>query len=160
MPAEPPRKAAAAPAATPKGCSSLKLRQLSRRVSQQFDELVSPTGMKTTQYSLLSAIVRMGPVRPGQLAAAMEMDASTLTRNLQPLIAREWVVLNPGSDGRSRQVEATEAGVAQQALARKAWQRAQQTFNERVGVELVLRLHAVLDDCMTALREATPTDDA
>ena len=142
----------------PKGCSSLKLRQLSRRVSQQFDQLVSQTGMKTTQYSLLTNIVGLGPVRPGQLAVLMEMDASTLTRNLQLLVARGWVVLEPGSDGRSRQIRATESGLAQQALARKAWKRAQLAFNERLGDELVWRLHAVLDECLEALHEQTPSD--
>lgn len=145
--------------AVPRGCSSLKLRQLSRRVSQQFDELVSEAGMKTTQYSLLSTIVRLGPVRPGQLAQVMEMDASTLTRNLQPLVARGWVVQGSGSDGRSRQVEATEAGVAQQALAREAWKRAQLAFNERLGTDLVVRLHAVLDECMAAIHEDSATGD-
>lgn len=143
----------------PKGCSSLKLRQLSRRVSQQFDELVSEAGMKTTQYSLLSSIVRLGPVRPGQLAALMEMDASTLTRNLQPLVARGWVVLEPGTDARSRQVRATEEGAVQQALARKAWKRAQSAFNDRLGLDRVMRLHAVLDECLEALHEKPASDD-
>lgn len=143
--------------AAPKGCSSLKLRQLSRRVSQLFDAEVGSAGLKTTQYSLLSHVVRLGPVRPGQLAAVMEMDASTLTRNLQPLIAQGWVHVGPGADGRSRQVDATPAGRAKQALARKAWQRAQLGFNERMGAERVARLHAVIDECLALLHEA---DDA
>ena len=138
----------------PQGCSSLKLRQLSRRVSQLFDAEVASAGLKTTQYSLLSHIVRLGPVRPGQLAAVMEMDASTLTRNLQPLISQGWVQVGPGDDGRSRQVDATPAGRAVQAQARKAWKRAQQGFNERMGAERVERLHAVIDECLALLHEA------
>ncbi|HEY9239640.1 MAG TPA: MarR family winged helix-turn-helix transcriptional regulator, partial [Burkholderiaceae bacterium] len=94
----------------PSGCSSFKLRQLSRRVSQHFDQIVGAAGLKTTQYSLLSHVVRLGPVRPGDLAAAMEMDASTLTRNLQPLVAQGWVEVGPGDDGRSRFVTASDAG--------------------------------------------------
>ena len=137
----------------PKGCSSLKLRQLSRRVSQLFDAEVSLAGLKTTQYSLLSHIVRLGPVRPGQLAAVMEMDASTLTRNLQPLVTQGWVRVGPGDDGRSRQVDATPAGRAMQAQARKAWHRAQQAFNERMGSERVARLHAAIDECLALLHE-------
>jgi DNA-binding MarR family transcriptional regulator len=143
--------------AAPKGCSSLKLRQLSRRVSQLFDAEVGSAGLKTTQYSLLSHVVRLGPVRPGQLAAVLEMDASTLTRNLQPLIAQGWVQIGPGDDARSRQVQATSAGRAKQAQARKAWQRAQQEFIERMGAERVARLHAVIDECLGLLQE---TDDA
>ena len=143
----------------PRGCSSLKLRQLSRRVSQLFDAEVGSAGLKTTQYSLLSHVVRLGPVRPGQLAAVMEMDASTLTRNLQPLIAQGWVQVGPGEDGRSRQVDATPAGRAKQALARKAWQRAQQGFNARMGAERVARLHEVIDECLGLLHEPVDTAD-
>lgn len=150
-------EAPAPAAAFPKGCSSLKLRQLSRRVSQQFDAVVSrDTGLKTTQYSLLSHIVKLGPLRPGHLAAAMEMDASTLTRNLQPLVAQGWVRVGPGDDGRTRLVEATQAGRDKHALARQAWQRAQEAFNARVGPDLVSRLHAVIDECLAKMHDADP----
>src|SRR3982751_6033532 len=73
----------AAGATMPRGCTNLKLRQLTRRVSQHYDRIVGAAGLKTTQYSLLSYVTRLGPARPGDIAAAMEMDASTLTRNLQ-----------------------------------------------------------------------------
>jgi hypothetical protein len=77
-------------AAVPKGCTSFKLRQLTRRVSQHYDRVVASSGLKTTQYSLLSQIEHLGPVRPSDLAAAMALEASTLTRNLQPLVANGW----------------------------------------------------------------------
>jgi hypothetical protein len=93
--------------AAPRGCTSFKLRQLSRRVSQHYDRIVVGAGLKTTQYSLLSNIDRLGPIRPSDLAAAMAMDASTLTRNLQPLVASGWVEVGPGADARSRLVVAT-----------------------------------------------------
>ena len=84
-----PKATAAVPAAaaSPRGCSSLKVRRLSRRISQHFDRIVADSGLKTTQYSLLSHVVDLGPIRPGELARTMDLDASTLTRNLQPLIA-------------------------------------------------------------------------
>jgi DNA-binding MarR family transcriptional regulator len=126
----------------------LKLRQLSRRVSQHFDQIVGQAGLKTTQYSLLSHIVRLGPVRPGQLADAMEMDASTLTRNLQPLIAQGWVDIGPGDNGRSRLVSITASGRDKRAQTQREWKRAQVAFNERLGEDLVNRLHAVVDECM------------
>ena len=70
--------------AKPQGCTNFKLRQLVRRVSQLYDAEVAKAGLKTTQYSLLSHVLRLGPIRPGDLAQAMTMDASTLTRNLKP----------------------------------------------------------------------------
>jgi DNA-binding MarR family transcriptional regulator len=135
----------------PSGCSSLKLRQLSRRVSQHFDHIVSAAGLKTTQYSLLSHVVRLGPVKPGELAAEMEMDASTLTRNLQPLVAQGWVEVGPGDDARSRLVTATEAGREKRSEAQKEWKRAQLAFNQRMGGERVARLHALIEECLEAL---------
>ena len=64
--------------AKPQGCTNFKLRQLARRVSQLYDTEVAKAGLKTTQYSLLSHVLRLGPIRPGDLAQAMTLDASTL----------------------------------------------------------------------------------
>ena len=73
-------------AVKPQGCTNLKLRQLMRRVAQLYDAEVGKTGLRGTQYSLLSYAVKLGPLRPVDLARAMKVDASTLTRNLRPLI--------------------------------------------------------------------------
>ncbi|HWH81567.1 MAG TPA: MarR family winged helix-turn-helix transcriptional regulator [Burkholderiaceae bacterium] len=140
-------------AAAPRGCSSLKLRQLSRRVSQHFDHIIAASGLKTTQYSLLSNIVRLEPVRPGDLALQLEMDASTLTRNLQPLIAQGWVVVGPGADGRSRFVSATKAGRDKRTAAQREWKKAQVAFNARIGDATVARLHALIDECLARLND-------
>jgi DNA-binding MarR family transcriptional regulator len=159
----PPRAASTAgsmstpEAAAPRGCTALKLRQLTRRVSQHYDQYVGAAGLKTTQYSLLSAIDKLGPLRPGELAERMEMDASTLTRNLQPLVAAGWVETGPGDDSRSRRVAITPAGHAKRAEAQREWKRAQLALNERLGVARVAALHALLDD---SLERITQTHEA
>lgn len=147
------KKTHTAAQAGPSGCSSFKLRQLSRRVSQHFDHIVAATGLKTTQYSLLSHVMRMAPVRPVDLAAAMEMDASTLTRNLQPLVLQGWVEVGPGDDGRSRFVTLTDAGREKRGEAQREWKRAQLAFNEQIGAERVARLHALIDECLVLMNE-------
>ena len=136
------------------GCSSFKLRQLSRRVSQHFDHIVGAAGLKTTQYSLLSHVMRLGPVRPGDLAAEMEMDASTLTRNLRPLVKLGWIEVGPGDDGRSRFVTLTDAGREKRAEAQREWKRAQLAFNAQMGDERVARLHALIDECLAVMNDA------
>ena len=138
----------------PRGCTNLKLRQLTRRVSQHYDRIVGVCGLKTTQYSLLSHIARLGPLRPGDLAKAMEMDASTLTRNLQPLVANGWVEVGPGADGRTRAVTATAAGEAKRAEAQREWKRAQLALNRCLGEQRVAELHVLLDDCLAAITDA------
>jgi DNA-binding MarR family transcriptional regulator len=146
--------APAGTAALPRGCTNFKLRQLTRRVSQHYDRIVAGAGLKTTQYSLLAQIESLGPVRPSDLAAAMAMEPSTLTRNLQPLVANGWVELGPGADGRSRLVTATAAGRAKRGEAQRDWKRAQLALNERLGAARVAELHALLDDCLATLNAA------
>ena len=97
--------------------------------------------------------MRFEPVQPGVLADHMEMDASTLTRNLQPLVAQGWVAVGPGDDGRSRFVMATPAGREKRVAAQRDWKRAQVAFNERLGDERVARLHALIDECMAEISE-------
>ena len=127
-------------------------------VTRHYDAYVAATGLKNTQYSLLSHVVVLGPLRPSALAAHMKLDASTLTRNLQPLIAAGWVALGPGDDARSRCVVATEAGRAKRAEAQKAWKQAQLALNARLGNARVAALHTLLDECLSVL-DASPEDD-
>jgi len=135
----------------PQGCTNFKLRQLTRRVTQHYDAAMAPSGLKTTQYSLLSHVLRLGPIRPGDLAAAMTMDASTLTRNLRPLVDAGWVALEQGADARSRLVHITEAGRAKRAQAQRCWKAAQLSLNDVLGLERVLALHALVDDSLALL---------
>ena len=144
-------------AGPPRGCTNLKLRQLTRRVSQHYDRIVGAAGLKTTQYSLLAHVVRLGPVRPGDLAEKMEMDASTLTRNLQPMVGNGWIEVGPGPDGRSRWVTATAAGRDKHAEGVRQWKRAQLALNARLGEERVAELHALLDECLATINESEET---
>jgi len=143
----------------PKGCTNLKLRQLSRAVTRHYDAYVAPLGLKNTQYSLLSHVVLLGPIRPTELAQKMRLDASTLTRNLQPLLVQGWIELGAGEDARSRLVSATDAGRAMRAEAQKAWKQAQLALNRRLGAERVIALHTLLDECMELLDPTEGDDD-
>ena len=141
--------------AAPRGCTNLKLRQLTRQVTRGYDAVVGATGLKNTQYSLLSHVVLLGPIRPSDLAARMRLDASTLTRNLQPLVAQGWIDIGAGPDARSRLVSATDAGRAKRTEAQRAWKQAQLALNATLGEERVARLHALIDECLERL-EPTP----
>ncbi|ATO33567.1 Transcriptional regulator, MarR family [Dickeya dianthicola RNS04.9] len=79
------------------------------------------------------------------------MDASTLTRNMQPLVAQGWLKIGAGDNARSRLVEVTEAGLAKREEGQRAWQEAQMSLNERLGVERVAALHELIDACITCL---------
>jgi DNA-binding MarR family transcriptional regulator len=129
----------------PQGCTNFKLRQLVRRVSHLYDAEVGKAGLKTTQYSLLSHVLKLGPIRPGDLAAAMTMDASTLTRNLKPMLTAGWLEVSAGEDGRSRLVHITDSGRDKRAEAQRHWKAAQEGLNQRLGVERVRAIHLLVD---------------
>ena len=146
-------------AVKPQGCTNMKLRQLMRRVAQRYDAEVGKTGLKTTQYSLLSHVLKLAPVRPGDLARAMSIDASTLTRNLRPLIDAGWLTLDAGADGRSRLVNITPAGREKRQEAQRRWRIAQEDINQTLGVERVRALHALVEESMELLAPLTTGDD-
>lgn len=145
-------------AAAPRGCTNFKLRQITRTVSRRYDAAVAGAGLKTTQYSLLSHIAGLEPVRPSDLAAKMNLEVSTLSRNLQPLIVQGWVELGPGPDGRTRLVSLTEAGRAKRAEAQRLWKQAQQNLNNTLGAERVAQLHQLIEESLALL--GTDEEDA
>jgi DNA-binding MarR family transcriptional regulator len=135
----------------PQGCTNLKLRQLGRMVTRHYDRYLADVGLKNTQYALLSHVVRLGPIRPSDLARRMQMDASTLTRNLQPMAAQGWLTIGQGEDGRSRLIAATREGLEMRAKGQRAWKEAQLALNGLLGVERVFALHALLDSSIASL---------
>jgi len=142
--------------ASPRGCTNLKLRRLSRTVARGYDAEMRPLGLSDTQYALLSHVVRLGPVAPGALAQALGLDPSTLTRTLRPLVEAGWVAeLAPDAraDRRSRPLVATPAGSALRAQAQQRWRASQERLNQVLGPGRVAALHALLDEC-TALLDA------
>ncbi|MBU6465702.1 MAG: MarR family winged helix-turn-helix transcriptional regulator [Burkholderiales bacterium] len=143
------------PLAMPQGCTNFRLRQLMRRVTQHYDAQMAQCGLKTTQYTLLSHVLTLGPIRPGELAAAMTMEPSTLTRNLRPLVDAGWVTLESGSDARSRLVHITQAGRDKRAQAQRSWKAAQLALNDTLGVERVAALHTLIDESLALLAPAT-----
>lgn len=143
----------------PQGCTNLKLRQLMRRVAQHYDAEVGLTGLKGTQYSLLSYVCKLGPIRPVDLAREMRVQASTLTRNLRPLLDAGLLQMEPGPDARSRLVTVTHAGREKRQEAQRRWRAAQEGMNGLLGARRVVALHALLDECLELLSALPETQE-
>ena len=141
-------------AAQPRGCTNLLLRQLTRQVTQHYDVHMAAAGLKTTQYSLLSTVLQLGPARPVDLALALKMDPSTLTRNLKPLLAAGWVDLSAGPDARTRAVSITPAGRAKRSEAQRHWRLAQDGLNRILGLPQVVALHTLVQTSLALLAPA------
>jgi len=133
------------------GCTNFKLRRLLRAVGRIYDAEIGQAGLKGTQYSLLAHVVTMDAPQPAELARRMGLDASTLSRNLRPLLEAGWLQLQAGDDARSRRVVITAAGLDKFREARRHWRRAQATLVERLGAERVHLLHGLVDQGLPLL---------
>lgn len=119
--------------AAPDECHCLSLRQATRVVTQLYDEALAPAGIRSTQFSLLTAIAWTQPASMNDLAARMVMDRTTLTRNLRPLLDAGMVTVRTGDDRRRREVALTRAGSRTLAEATSHWRTAQAQVRGALG---------------------------
>jgi len=89
----------------------------------------------------------------------MKVSPSTLSRNLQPLIAAGWLVMERGDDARSHSLLATDAGRDKRQEAQRRWRVAQENLNSMLGPRRVVALHALLDECSDLLNPAPLGED-
>jgi DNA-binding MarR family transcriptional regulator len=140
----------------PAGCNCLALRQAARHVSQFYDQFLAPTGLRTTQYSILARLQRKGAMTINALAADLVTDRTTLGRNLLPLEREGLIKVAPGeSDRRSKEVRLTGAGAARIRSARKGWEEAQAQFESAFGTQRAKELRALLHEVATERKIAT-----
>src|SRR5258708_15596686 len=71
--------------AKPEICNCLALRQAARHVTQFYDRVLAPAGLRTTQFSILGKVKQMGPMTINTLARDLLMGRATLGRNILPL---------------------------------------------------------------------------
>ena len=126
-------------------CNCLAVRQAARHVTQFYDQHLAPSGLRTTQFSILAKLKRLGPVSINALAADLVMDRTTLGRNILPLQREGLVAVVKGSvDRRSKELRVTEAGAERLRAAAKGWVEAQAQFEVAFGAERATELRALL----------------
>jgi DNA-binding MarR family transcriptional regulator len=135
----------------PEICNCLALRQASRHVTQFYDRVLAPTGLRTTQFSILAKLKRMGPMTINALAASLVMDRTTLGRNILPLQREGLIAVAEGrEDRRSKELHLTGAGAARLRVCVKLWTRAQTRFETVFGSRRSLDLRAILHAVSTS----------
>lgn len=115
-------------------CNCLALRQAARHVTQFYDKCLAPTGLRTTQFSILAKLKRLGPLTINALARDLVMDRTTLGRTMLPLERDGLITIEDGpSDRRSKELHLTKAGAERVRAARKLWREAQRHFEKAFG---------------------------
>jgi DNA-binding MarR family transcriptional regulator len=131
-------------------CNCLALRQAARHVSQFYDGHLASEGLKTTQYSILAKLNRLGPLSINKLAESMVMDRTTLGRAVRPLERDNLLAIGPGDDGRTRSLKLTPAGQARLKAAAAKWREAQKEFELAFGVPDAAAMRSVLQRVVAA----------
>ena len=138
-------------------CNCLAIRQAARHVTQFYDQLFAPVGLRATQFAILSRLERDGPMTINALAAALVMDRTTLGRNILPL-QRDGlieIVASP-SDRRRRELRLSEAGAEKQRRAAERWAVAQTRFDAVYGPERAAALRDLLREVVASEFAAAP----
>lgn len=132
-------------------CTCFRLRRASRQLSQIYDSHLAPAGLSLNAYSILRRAPE--PRQLGELADALGMDRTTLTRNLKPLLAAGWLQEYRGDDARQRLIGITADGKALLRRARPLWLRAQQAVETAFGSAPTAHLNRLLDQLDSALAQ-------
>jgi DNA-binding MarR family transcriptional regulator len=126
-------------------CNCLVLRQASRTITNAYDQMLSGSGLRVTQFSILYMLSGRGQMTVGEMASELVMDRTTLTRNLKPLERDALVVSGPSEqDRRERIISLSPAGKAKVKTVLPLWHKAQQSFEASFGAARADELRGLL----------------
>jgi DNA-binding MarR family transcriptional regulator len=136
----------------PSLCNCTNMRRASRAMTQFYDDLLAPSGLKVTQYSLLNHLKRLGPLTMNELSTAIRLERTTLVRNLKPLEKRGLISIAAEKSSQARRVHITESGLISLAAAVPYWNQAQQNIKELLTEEE----HRVFHDTLQKIESIVP----
>lgn len=127
-------------------CLCFHTRKASRAITQVFDHILAPAGLKATQLSLLMVVNASGPMRIGDLADALVSDSTTVSRTIKPLVKAELVALDANeTDRRIKMIRLTRTGQSALERALPLWQTAQSHVAKQLGGGTVQTLLPALE---------------
>jgi len=134
-------------------CIAGRLRLLNRVVTNFYDDALRPLGLKVSQLNILIVTAKLGQARPAQVCDILDLDASTLSRNVSRMMARGkrcWLEVVPDEDARAQPFRLTAQGSQLIEKAVPAWEQAQRQAAALLGDEGI----ALLDKAARKLRQA------
>jgi len=124
-----------------KSCIAVRLRLLNRVVTTFYDDALRPLGLRISQLNILIVTARLGLARPAQVCDILQLDTSTLSRNVQRMRAHGWLEVVVEEDGRAQPFRLTPAGKRLIEKAVPAWEEAQRQAEELLGDEGIALLN-------------------
>ncbi|MCH8844638.1 MAG: winged helix-turn-helix transcriptional regulator, partial [SAR324 cluster bacterium] len=114
-------------------CACLNLRKATRTLTQFYDKMLRPAGIRSTQLPLLATVAAAPSLTLSRLAEIVVIDQTTLSRNLKPLKDKGLIEIRPGKDRRVREVRITKNGKAMIRRAKPLWDNAQAKIADNLG---------------------------
>src|ERR1700738_142304 len=114
-------------------CIAVRLRLLNRVVTNLYDDALRPLGLKVSQLNILIVTARLGLARPAQVCEILQLDTSTVGRNVKPLQTHGWLEAVPDEDARTQPFRLTPQGRRLLGETLPAWEDAQRAATELLG---------------------------
>src|SRR5215831_15346207 len=114
-------------------CIATRLRMASRVITKVYDDALRPLGLTITQMTMLVVAEDRGLIRQSEVGAELQLDDSTLSRNLERMRANGWLEEVSAEDARVHSYQLTEAGKALLDKALPAWRKAQTEAKRLLG---------------------------
>jgi DNA-binding MarR family transcriptional regulator len=119
--------------AVARDCIAVRLRLLNRVVTNLYDQALRPLGLKVSQMNILVVAEKLGLARPAEVCRILQLDTSTLSRNVERMRAKGWLEIVPDEDARSHPFRVTPKGRKLLRRAIPAWEKAQRKAGELLG---------------------------
>jgi DNA-binding MarR family transcriptional regulator len=123
-----------------RNCIAVRLRLLNRVVTNLYDDALRPLGLKVSQLNILVVTAKLGLARPATVCDFLQLDPSTLSRNVERMRARGWLEVVPGDDARTQPFRLTDEGRRLLEKAAPSWEEAQRQAEELLGEDGVALL--------------------
>ena len=136
-------------------CIAFGVRRVSRMVNNHYDRYLAPVGIRSTQFTIMNALKALEDVTINELAEQLQTDRTTLTRNLNLLQNKGWVLKTTGEDRRSRHITLSAAGLRKVDRATQAWAAAQESLLQRLGRSSYRRLMTELSIVEESMQDAS-----
>ncbi|MGF1649596.1 MAG: MarR family winged helix-turn-helix transcriptional regulator [Hyphomicrobiaceae bacterium] len=111
---------------TSMSCLASRVRQLSRIVTRMYDDALRPYGITASQFTLLTQLANRDGITAVEIGYALDIEKSTLSRNLKRLLALKLIVMDPPAGRKGRGLHLTDEGRAAIKNAYPVWLDAQQ----------------------------------
>jgi DNA-binding MarR family transcriptional regulator len=121
-------------------CIAVRLRLLNRVITNLYDDALRSLGLKVSQLNILVVTAKLGLARPAAVCDLLQLDTSTLSRNVDRMRAKGWLEIVPGQDARAQPFRLSARGQMLVERAEPAWQQAQQKAGEIMGEDGVALL--------------------